>query len=60
MRAFELNIVKSPYTLLLREEKVRGSEEFPESWDADYSLDQLSKRRRETQYEWINQNEHIS
>jgi hypothetical protein len=57
MLGFEFNIAKSPYTLLLREEKLRGSQGFREIWNADYPLDQLSKRRREARYEWINQNE---
>jgi hypothetical protein len=29
MLGFEFNIAKSPYTLLLREEKLRGSQEIP-------------------------------
>jgi hypothetical protein len=57
MLGFEFNIAKSPYTLLLREEKLRGSQAFREIWDADYPLDQLSKRRREARYGWINQDE---
>jgi hypothetical protein len=60
MLGFEFSIPKSPNTLLLREEKLPGSEGFRESWDADSPLDMLSKRRREAQYEWINQNEYRS
>jgi hypothetical protein len=57
MLGFEFNIAKSPYTLLLREEKLRGSQRFREISDADYPLDQLSKRRREARYGWINQDQ---
>jgi hypothetical protein len=34
MLGFELNIAKSPDTLLLQEEKLRGSRKFPKIWDA--------------------------
>jgi hypothetical protein len=54
---FEFNIAKSPYILLLREEKLRGSLGFRELWDADDPLDQLPKRRREARYGWIIQDE---
>jgi hypothetical protein len=54
---FEFNIAKSPYTLLLWEEKLRGTQGFREIWDADYPLDQLSKRRREARSGWIHQDE---
>jgi hypothetical protein len=57
MLGFEFNIARSLYTLLLREEKLRGSQPFPEIWDPDYPLDQPSKRRREARYRWINQDE---
>jgi hypothetical protein len=54
---FQFHIANSPYTRLLREEKLRGSQRFREIWDADDPLDQLSKRRREARYGWINQHE---
>jgi hypothetical protein len=57
MLGFEFNIAKSPDTLLLREEKLRGSQRFPEIWDADYPLDQLSKRRQDARYGRTNQDE---
>jgi hypothetical protein len=57
MLGFEFNITKSPHTLLLRDEKLRGSQGFRETWDADYPLDQLSKRYREARYGWINKDE---
>jgi hypothetical protein len=57
MFVFEFNIAKSRYTVLLWEEKLRGSQEFREIWDAGYPLDRLSKRRREARYGWINQDE---
>jgi hypothetical protein len=57
MLGFQFHIAKSPYTLLLREEKLGGGQGLREIWDADYPLDQLSKRRRDTQYGWISQDE---
>jgi hypothetical protein len=57
MLEFEFNITKSPYTLLLREDKLRGSPGFREMWDADDPLDQPLKRHREARYGWINQDE---
>jgi hypothetical protein len=60
MLGFEFTIAKSPYTLLLREEKLRGSQGFREIWDADDPLNQLSKRRREARCGWINQDEQVS
>jgi hypothetical protein len=57
MLGFEFNSAKLPYTLLFREEKLRGSRRFREIWEADYPLDQLSKRCREARYGWIKQDE---
>jgi hypothetical protein len=57
MLGFEFNITKSPYTPLLQEEKLRGSQGVREIWDADDLLNRLSKRRREARYGWINQDE---
>jgi hypothetical protein len=57
MLGLQFNIAKSPYTLLLRGEKLRGSQGFRGISEADYPLDQLSKRRREARYGWINQDE---
>jgi hypothetical protein len=57
MVGIEFTIAKPPCTLLLREEKVRGSQGFREIWDADHPLDQRSKRRPEARYSWINQDE---
>jgi hypothetical protein len=56
---FELNIVKSNHTLLLREEQLHGSQGFRDIWNADYALDQLSKRRGKARYGWPHQGEHI-
>jgi hypothetical protein len=43
----EFNITQTPYTLLFREDKLRRSQGFHEIWEANYHLDQLSKKRRE-------------
>jgi hypothetical protein len=43
----EFNITQTPYTLLFREDKLRRSQGFQEIWEANYPLDQFSKRRRE-------------
>jgi hypothetical protein len=53
----ECSVTQTPYILLFRENKVRRSQGFQEIWEADYPLDQLSKRRREVRYGWINQDE---
>jgi hypothetical protein len=53
----ESNITQTPYTLLFREDKLRRSQGFQEVWETNYPLDQLSKRRREARYGWINQDE---
>jgi hypothetical protein len=53
----ELNITQTPYTLLFREDKLCRSPGFQEIWEADYPLDQLSKKRRKARYGWINQDE---
>ena len=57
MLGFEYDVSHTPYTLLFREEKLHGSRGFREIWEADYPLDQLSKRRREPRYGWINPDE---
>jgi hypothetical protein len=57
MLGFDFNIAKSPCGLLLLEEKLGGNQGFREIWDADYPLDQLSKRLREARYGWITQDE---
>jgi hypothetical protein len=60
MLELEFNPAKSPFTLLLREEKLRASQRFRENWDADSPMDQISKRHREARSDWINQDEQIS
>jgi hypothetical protein len=59
MLGLEFDVTQNPYTLLFWEEKSRQSQGFREIWVADYPLDQLSKRRREARYGWINQDEQI-
>jgi hypothetical protein len=53
----EFNITQTPYSLLFREDKLHRSQGFQEIWEANYDLDQLSKRRREARYGWIKQDE---
>jgi hypothetical protein len=53
----EFNITQTPDTLLFREDKLRLSQGFQGIWEANHPLDQLSKRRREARYGWINQDE---
>jgi exopolysaccharide biosynthesis predicted pyruvyltransferase EpsI len=53
----EFNITQTSYTFLFREDKLRRSQRFQEIWEANYPLDQLSERRREARYGWINQDE---
>jgi hypothetical protein len=54
---FAFNITQTPYTLPFQENKLGRSQGFQEIWEANYRLDQLSKRRREPRYGWINQDE---
>jgi hypothetical protein len=53
----EFNLTQTPYPLLFREDKLRRSQRLQEIWKANYPLDQLSKRRQEARYGWINQDE---
>jgi hypothetical protein len=59
MLRFKFNIAKSPDTLLLREEKLRGSPGFQEMRDVDGALDQLSKRLGEATSGWSNDGDYI-
>jgi hypothetical protein len=56
---FEFSIAKSPYARLLRDGKLLEIHRLREMWDTDYSLDRLSKRRRETRYRWVRQDSRI-
>jgi hypothetical protein len=51
----EFNVIQTRPTLLFREDKLRRSQRFQDIWEANYPLDQLSKRRREGRYGRINQ-----
>jgi hypothetical protein len=53
----DFNITQTPYTLLSREDMLGQSQGFQEIWEAYYPLNQLSKRRQEARYGWINQDE---
>jgi hypothetical protein len=53
----EFNITQTPYRLPFREDKFDRSQGFQEIWEANYPLEQLSKRRREARYGWINRDE---
>jgi hypothetical protein len=54
---FEFDTRGEPYRLLFDEEKLRESTGFRELWSIDFPLDQLSVRRRNTKFGWINQPE---
>jgi hypothetical protein len=51
---FEFDTEAEPYRLLFNEERLRQSEGFRELWSIDFPLDQLSSRRRNTRFGWIN------
>jgi hypothetical protein len=53
----EFNLTQTPYRLLFREDKLRRSQGFHESWEANSPMDKLSKGRQEARYGWINQDE---
>jgi hypothetical protein len=54
---FSYDITQNPYGLLFDEEKLRQSPGFVELWERDTPLESLSKRRRETEFGWINEPE---
>jgi hypothetical protein len=60
MLEFEFHIATQPHPLLLREEKLRGSQGFREISDGDDPLDRLSKKNPESRYGWINPGEEMS
>jgi hypothetical protein len=52
---FEFNPNFWPYSLVFRDEKLRESESFQEFWILSLSPDELSKRRQEAAFGWINE-----
>jgi hypothetical protein len=54
---FEFHTEAEPYRLLFNEEKLRQSEGFRERWSIDCPLDQLSSRRQNARFDWINKQE---
>jgi hypothetical protein len=52
--AFEFDTEAEPYRLLFNEEKLRQSEGLRELWSIDFAWDQLSSRRQNTRFGWIN------
>jgi hypothetical protein len=54
---FEFDTEAEPYQLLFNEEKLRQSEDFRELWSIDFPLHQLSSRRQNTRFGWINKQE---
>jgi hypothetical protein len=54
---FEFDTEAEPYRLLFNEEKLRQSECFRELWSIDCPLDQLSSRRQNSRFGWINKQE---
>jgi hypothetical protein len=51
----EFNTRSEPYCLLFNEERHSESPSVQELWPIDFPLDQLSGRRRDAQFGWINQ-----
>jgi hypothetical protein len=51
---FEFETEKEPYRLLLNEEKLRQCAGFRELWPIGVSWDQLSSRRQNARFGWIN------
>jgi hypothetical protein len=53
----EFDTEAEPYRLLFNEEKLRQSEGFRELRSINFPLDQLSSRRQNTRFDWINKQE---
>jgi hypothetical protein len=51
----EFDTRSEPYSLSFNEEKLRESAGFRALWSIDFPLDQLSTRRRDASFGWINQ-----
>jgi hypothetical protein len=51
---FEFDTEADPYRFLSNEEKLRENEDFRGSWSIDFRVDQLSSRRQNARFEWIN------
>lgn len=58
MLGFEFDIDFEPYILRFDETKLRQSPGFLELWHIDYPLEDLSKRRQEARFGWVNQEEY--
>jgi len=54
MIGFNFNVSVEPYTLLFDEKKLVESHGFGELWVRDVLLENLSRRRREIKFDWIN------
>jgi hypothetical protein len=54
---FEFDTEVEPYRLLFKEEKLRQSADFRELRSIEFPLDQLSSRRQNARFEWINKQE---
>jgi hypothetical protein len=53
----EFDTEAEPYRLLFNEEKLRQIERFQELWSIDLLLDQVSSRRQNIRFGWINKQE---
>jgi hypothetical protein len=51
---FEFDVNVEPYRLRFDEEKLGGSPAFQEIWSLDFPLANLSIRRQQTRFGWIN------
>jgi hypothetical protein len=54
---FEFDTEPEPYRLLFNGEKLRQSEGCRELWFIDFPWDQLSSRRQNVRFDWINKQE---
>jgi hypothetical protein len=54
---FAFGTEAEPSRLLFNEEKLRQSEGFRELWSIHFPCDQLSSRRQNARFDWINKQE---
>jgi hypothetical protein len=54
---FEFDTSTEPYRLVFNEEECRSTREFQEIWSRDFPLENLSTRRQNARFGWINRHE---
>jgi hypothetical protein len=54
---FEIGTNTEPYHIVFREEKCRNTREFQEIWLGGLPLENLSTRRQNARFGWINHHE---